>query len=376
MRRREKKPSIGIVSLGACAITEPDSGFPVGGSELQLHLLALALAKNTEISVTLHVADVGQKERRENGVTIHPLAKVSPDLHLGTATAFAITARLARARHDLYITRSASGLNGLATVAARWARAKHLHMCAHDDECRGKAEATLSKMARRFHRLGMKHAHALACQTEAQRVALREYLSREAILCPNLPPNCEAKDLPLDDRRGVLWVGRDVEWKQPEMFIDLARELPDIPFTMICQPQPDSDIMRLTADTPGNLTFHPGLPFHETAALYGTHRLLASTSTAEGFPNTFLQAAAVGTPIISLTVDPDCLIESCNGGMACGGDFARLAAEARELLSDNAAWDACHKNIAKAAAARSACAENNILRIINEILQRDKGMES
>ena len=332
--------SIAIVSLGAVALTEPGCGFPVGGSELQQLLLARKLAATDDLATTLYVADMGQGAREEGRLRICPVIAMGPGLRLTAWKAWRLLRRLAKARHDLYVTRSASGLNGLTTLAAHWAKAKHLHMCAHDNEASGHADATLSALARRLHHYAINKADGLTCQTAAQCEALRRRYGRNAILAPNLAPLPEAK--PSVARRGALWVGRDVSWKRPEVFLELARRLPEFPFTMVCQPQPEADITRLAAAAPENLAFHPGLPFHETARLYATHQVLVCTSESEGFPNTFLQSAAAGTPVLSLKVDPEGLIANFQAGGACDDDVDALAAQTRRALTDPEHWAMGH----------------------------------
>jgi glycosyltransferase involved in cell wall biosynthesis len=46
--------------------------------------------------------------------------------------------------------------------------------------------------------------------------------------------------------------------------------------------------------------------------------MLLSTSDEEGFPNTFIQAWSVGTPVVSLKIDPDHIIERVGLGMVSG----------------------------------------------------------
>jgi glycosyltransferase involved in cell wall biosynthesis len=46
--------------------------------------------------------------------------------------------------------------------------------------------------------------------------------------------------------------------------------------------------------------------------------MLLSTSDEEGFPSTFLEAWASGTPVVSLKIDPDGLIERAGLGTVPG----------------------------------------------------------
>ena len=342
--------SVAIVSIGAIAITEPDSGFPVGGSELQLYLLARKLAEKEGFRPTLYVADVGQSDRDEGGLVIRPLVRMDRSLRLTVRKALVILRRLVRERHQVYVTRSASGINGLVRLAARCAGGRHLHMCAHDNECTAKPEPTLSRMARRLHSLAMRRADVLTCQTETQRTALRTHYQREAVLVPNLMPTTTPQ--PSRPRKGALWVGRDVDWKRPDLFVELASRLSEHLFTMVCQTQPGRDINRLRVNAPENLTLIPGLPFEETNRRFGTHQVFVSTSTAEGFPNTFLQAAGAGTPIVSLSVDPDAFLSRRHVGFCCNNSMEKAEQRIQALMTDPDEWSNCHEACVHFAAQR------------------------
>lgn len=342
-RKKSAKISVGIVSLGACAITEPDSGFPLGGSELQLYLLARKLAAQSGFDVTLYVADLGQGEREESGVLIRPLVKMGQDLRLTFGRSLTIVRRLVRAKHDVYVTRSASGLNGLVSTAAGFAAGRHVHMCAGETDFVWDPDTGLSARAWRLHQKAMRHASLVTCQTHKQLDQLREVYGREGALVPNLAPPLPSGIDASQPREGALWVGRDIDCKQPEMFVDLARRLPEWKFTMVCQPQPGRDLKRLKTEAPANLDFIAGMGFSESAKLFSRHQVLVSTSTAEGFPNTFLQAAAAGTPIVSLSVDPDGLIARHKAGFVCDGSFDRLIEHTSGLLEDTETWQTHHE---------------------------------
>ena len=67
-------------------------------------------------------------------------------------------------------------------------------------------------------------------------------------------------------------------------------------------------------------------------------RLLINTSSAEGFPNTFVHAFAHGVPVVSLDVDPDNIIKRYNLGFHVNGDVRVAVNKIKELIEDNSKW--------------------------------------
>jgi len=364
MEPHGKRISVGIVSPGAAAVTEPDCGFPVGGAEVQLYAIARHLAALQDVEAVLYVADLGQPERVEDGVRIVPLVRMDRSLALAWFRAPQIVWRLVRGRHHVYLTQSASGINGLALLAARLSGGCFLHMCADDLEAEGRPNATLSRAAEMLHHAALRRADAVTCQSPAQQASIRRAYGREAMVMPNLPP--PARHPPLDPaaRDGVLWVGRDVECKQPEQFLELARRLPGHRFTMVCQVQPGRDLDRLRP--PANLTLIPGLPFQETSRLFGRHRVLVSTSTTEGYPTIFLEAGAAGTPIVSLRVDPSGIIRRYGAGFVCDGSLQELVRRVGDLLDQPSLWQRCHEGALRLAEQEERTAVGRIVGTLRE----------
>jgi glycosyltransferase involved in cell wall biosynthesis len=98
------------------------------------------------------------------------------------------------------------------------------------------------------------------------------------------------------------------------------------------------EAIRSRANGIANLTFVERIPFEESQSWFERAKLLVGTSTAEGFPNTYIQACAAGAPIISLEVDPEQFIEMNDVGFAAHGDRKRLAETTARLLGQPEAW--------------------------------------
>ncbi len=82
-----------------------------------------------------------------------------------------------------------------------------------------------------------------------------------------------------------------------------------------------------------NLEFTGELPLEEVNKRLEEADLFINTSDYEGMPNTFIQAWMRQVPVLSLTVDPDGLLQKEGLGFRAGS-YERLVALTRQLLLD------------------------------------------
>ncbi|MDG5467422.1 glycosyltransferase family 4 protein [Deltaproteobacteria bacterium IMCC39524] len=108
---------------------------------------------------------------------------------------------------------------------------------------------------------------------------------------------------------GVLWVANFRKSKNPKLFLNLARSLPNCQFIMIGgrPEQEDFNVIAEEARQIPNLNFYGYLPIGKVEQFFLRAKLFVNTSSYEGFPNSFLQAWQKGLPVVSF-VDPDSLI--------------------------------------------------------------------
>jgi glycosyltransferase involved in cell wall biosynthesis len=67
-----------------------------------------------------------------------------------------------------------------------------------------------------------------------------------------------------------------------------------------------------------NVDYRGLVPPEQSLAVIARAAALLSTSDSEGFPSTFLEAWTSGTPVVSLTVDPDQLLKNEGLGLLSG----------------------------------------------------------
>jgi glycosyltransferase involved in cell wall biosynthesis len=114
----------------------------------------------------------------------------------------------------------------------------------------------------------------------------------------------------------ILWVGNLGPRKRPEIFIELAKQCSqlNLHFRMVGT-HPDKALLdKLFADKSTNLEWKGALPLEETLAVFDQASILVSTSTYEGFPNTFVQAWLRGIPVISFGINPNQVVTKHNLG--------------------------------------------------------------
>lgn len=137
-------------------------------------------------------------------------------------------------------------------------------------------------------------------------------------------------------KKYVLWVGNNHEKKHPEIFIRLAECMPDFHFVMImsktAQKPTDNDVVDKVVKIK-NLDYKGFVPFSSIAKYFEEASIFIGTSDMEGFPNTYLQAWQARTPVVSLFVDPDSVIERYKLGRV-SGNFKNLCHDVRCLMKD------------------------------------------
>ncbi len=96
------------------------------------------------------------------------------------------------------------------------------------------------------------------------------------------------------------------------------------------------DAVREEAATIANVHFHGPIPYAQISQFYERARICVSTSDIEGFPNSYLQAWAHGTPVVAF-LDPDRLLAR-NGLGRAATSIEELCAGIQALTTDPHEW--------------------------------------
>jgi glycosyltransferase involved in cell wall biosynthesis len=192
---------------------------------------------------------------------------------------------------------------------------------------------------------GIRHATHIVTQTADQARLLEAHYGREAdAVIPNFQP-APTERIDKTGPLSIVWVAGLKRWKQPEVFVRLARRLSDLrdarfivvgsaPRSAGADREWASVLMREIDETP-NLEYLGARGQSEVNELVARAHLLVNTSIAEGFPNTFIQAWMREVPVVSLHVDPDGILAREQIGV-CAGTEANLARAVRIFAEDSA----------------------------------------
>lgn len=318
-----------FIAPKAYGLFDPSAATGYGGAEVDLYMLAVELAKDESFRVSFITADYGQPPEQtiENVRLLKSLSFREPSL-LG---AWKIRRAMKAADAQFYMLKTISPGVPLAWAFCRLHRRRFLYRTAHQDECDRSYMRTRPLLGPIFE-FCLRRADRVFAQNQSDSEQLRRHLGVESIPIPNghrLPETAPV------EKTTILWVGRSAGFKHPERFLELARAFPQERFVMICRRATgDRDYERLKeqAAAVGNLEFRENVEFDRIGEYFALAKVFVNTSDAEGFANTFIQAAAAGTCILTWTVNPDGFLTEYNCGLACGGDAEKLRQGLRFLI--------------------------------------------
>ncbi len=186
---------------------------------------------------------------------------------------------------------------------------------------------------------GIKNANKIVAQSEVQNELLNKYYDRKATaIIPNFHPNPKEdinKTLPIK----IAWVANLKEWKRPEIFIELARDLQtfeDVEFIMCGRPMKKNFAeLKPKIDATKNLTYLGECSQDQVNKLLADSHIFVNTSRDEGFPHTYMQSWMRKTPVISLDVNPDGIFDKGNLGYFAQGSYEQMRDHVIELIKNH-----------------------------------------
>jgi len=204
---------------------------------------------------------------------------------------------------------------------------------------------------------GLRRADKIFVQHTGQLSRLHPRLRPKACTLPKVCPLPPAVRPHSQRQEYVAWVATLRQHKRPDVLIDIATRAPDIQF-IVCGGPSDYQTppgygrrMVETLTKLQNVDYRGRVGHEEAMEVIADAALLLCTSDEEGFPNTFTQAWSSGTPIVTLKIDPDSIIEKMGLGavsrtvdvavtdinalMASVDRREEIASRARRYISEN-----------------------------------------
>lgn len=381
------KPKLCIVSPWNYPLFNPENNGHFGGWEVRVALIARELARRGNLRVSMVVGDHGQPHIEEiEGIRFHtwqgrqiwgipfpavpvnhaslwqtwtasakrlagtinsflPNRQPRPPLECGKIGPYeihpAMIAVYDEVDADVYTVPGNSQFSGELAWYCRQRRRQYVFLSGSDMDFYPEYKTDPEKLDIYSVPYGLKvyaieSARAHIVQNQRQADMLRDGYSRSAIVIPN-PIDVTQKFQKNPQPSAILWVGKsDERVKRPSLMLELARRLPQYQFTIIMNralEDTHQSCLALAAEL-SNVTITEKVPFSRIEAFFADARLHLNTSSFEGFPNTFLQAAKYGVPTVSLQVDPGSMLSQHGCGLTCEGDFERFKQSVKLLMED------------------------------------------
>lgn len=366
---KSKKIKICFFSINAYPLFNKNCPANFGGAEVQLYQLAKKISEDEKFEVCFFVADEGQKLVENYGkikvVKAYPLHNNRKNflgkIYYGVLKKIIFLIKLSLINPSVCIQRAAGIETGILAFYCKYFKKNFVYMTANEYDCNGDYEKK-NGIAGRSYAYGIKNAGLVITQNEDHKKMFKDSYGLSSIVIKSSYSIPEHQNY---DKKYLLWVARLIDLKQPEIYINLAKKFPKENFVMI---GPKSDDVRYAeeiekeASEIGNIEFIQKVPFEDIGRYFKEAKIFVNTSKIEGFPNTFVQAAICGTPIVSLSVNPDNFINDYGCGYCSERNEEKMVEQVKKLLEDKNDWQEKSKN-AFEYARKDHDIENNIRKI-------------
>lgn len=289
----------------------------IGGAERQQWLLAKALVK-AGWAVTVGVYRGLEKQERTEVEGVHFVG-------IGTGHFLCACHRFLRSeRPDWWYWRAADLWLGPAVQIARLSGVRTIFAAAFDTDMDPRRALYRRPKWWPLYAWGLAKADKIFAQHRGQLSQVGPQWRHKAYIVPSLVEAVSIIPSHVEHKPYVAWVGTLRRPKRADLFSELAKRATDTRF-VVCGGMSHyqssfeygRQIIEALQALP-NVEFLGQVEPSKAQQVIAEASVLLSTSDGEGFPNTFLEAWANGTPVVSLTIDPDRIIEQHGLGTVSG----------------------------------------------------------
>jgi len=329
-----------IVSLHITPYYQKTPGAKYGGAEVQAALLARAFSSAGH-DVSLVVAGTGGEHDIPYPTEIaYRAGQGVPGLRFFHPWLTGTLRALERADADVYHQHCAGMVTGITALFCRRNGRVFVYGAGSDTDFSFRSVRIKGLRDKVLYRLGLGLATGIVAQNRQQMELCRRTMDKPVRVIPSgVHPR---GGVVAGERDAVIWVGGLRRVKRPDLFIELARRLPEHQFVMIgggtgTEEEYARGIEHAARGVP-NLRLTGWLPHSEVLDHTARALLLVNTSVVEGFPNAYLEAWNHAVPIVSFN-DVDDLIRDQGLGAICR-DLDDMVSHVDSLLSDDRERDA------------------------------------
>ena len=242
---------------------------------------------------------------------------------------------------DVVIQGCAALNTGLLSIAAGRMNVPFVYRAANDMDADDRYKTRLSVYEAFFYQLGLKKAAAIVCQNEYQLQNFKKRFPNKPMIILHNPYEAAEKAPPklVTERKYIAWLGVFQPQKNLSALLEITKALPDHQFRIggkasSTSMDDDTRLALKALEEAPNVTFEGYVKRTQIASFLSNAQVLLNTSHYEGFSNTFLEAFAVGTPIVcTRKVDPDHIIENNQLGMT-SEDYDELPTCIHQVIND------------------------------------------
>ena len=141
------------------------------------------------------------------------------------------------------------------------------------------------------------------------------------------------------DKKSIICVGSLKLRKQPLLYLNIAKQIPECKFTWVGQgPMLDNILQKKRIEKIYNFSLLNSVPNRELPSIYNKHNIFVFTSLIEGFGNVLIEAMSCGLPCLAFSNwGPEAIIDGKTGFWV--DDEWEMVEKIKLLISDYSLYE-------------------------------------